>query len=414
MTIATEFAKAFKSVTKDLHREKKRRERDARRVPRRYPSYRTTIKEAVFEVLPKAVAAASGNGKYTVPGRTLFYQVRPLIQEIVPDELNYNYFSQTLLRQYQDEFGPLEGLTRDPRGVLHEPHTGKTVPLGTVAVGSYEFPSYVFDKILYVEKEGLMPVLEGAQLAERYDLAIAAGKGHPTEAVRELFARAEAGDYRLFVLHDADPDGYSIARSMAEETDRMPNHNVEVVDLGLKVADAIKLGLPTETFHRKKALPWWMPDRLTDKENEWFEGEHLYRKRWKGTRVELNAFTAPALVAYIESALAKHGATRKVVPPKKVIVEAAEKHHKERVTELVNETIADVVDADDIIETVLQETKDVAKTTQKGIKEDLKDNPPEPWRTFVTNPIDKRLKDKEDEIEERVREMLSDHMGGDS
>ncbi len=88
---------------------------------------------------------------------------------------------------------------------------------------AYVFPSWLYDKILYVEKKGVWPILQSARLAERYDMAVVAGEGYATEAIRVLFqASKQRIDYQLFVLHDADPDGYNIARTLREETARMP------------------------------------------------------------------------------------------------------------------------------------------------------------------------------------------------
>jgi len=195
------------SAGKELRDEKKRRERNRAQVQRYRPRAESepSLKYAVFSVLPEAMAQASGNGVYAVPTRTLYYKVRPLAQGYTSRKLEYDYFSQNLLVAYQEDYGPLAGLVREARGSLHEPHTGKTVPLGTLEVAGYDLPEYVFNKILYVEKEGLDPIWQTARLAERYDLAIASGKGQPVEAVRDLFARAEGDEYRLFVLHDADP-----------------------------------------------------------------------------------------------------------------------------------------------------------------------------------------------------------------
>ena len=69
MTFGDEFAKAFMSAGKELHAEKKRRERNRAQVQR----YRSraepepSLKYAVFSVLPEAMAQASGNGVYAVP-----------------------------------------------------------------------------------------------------------------------------------------------------------------------------------------------------------------------------------------------------------------------------------------------------------------------------------------------------------
>jgi len=180
-------AAALKAATKDLHAEQKRRERDARAKARPAPSPkadRVSLRDAVFEVMAEAVEKESDGGRLPFPVRNLFYRV-PLIQQfgLNADDLKYGYFSQTLVVDYQREHGPISGMYRDPRGTLHEPHTGKTVRLGTREVAAYEFPEHTFNKILYIEKEGLEPVITAAKLAERYDMAIAYGKGQPAEVL---------------------------------------------------------------------------------------------------------------------------------------------------------------------------------------------------------------------------------------
>jgi hypothetical protein len=236
------------------------------------------------------------------------------MQRLTDKELDYDYFSQDLLTQYRDVYGPISGLYYDPRGVLYEPHTGKALPLGTREVDGYQFPAWLYDKILYIEKKGLWPVLEAARLAERYDMAVIAAEGYSTEATRVLFAQADKGrNYQLFVLHDADPDGYNIARTLREETHRMPGYAVEVIDLGLKLEETLTMDLGVEEFTRRKALPEGLV--LTDTEREYFEGRQVGRRAWVCQRIELNAFSAPALVAYIEEKLQRSGVRGKVIPP---------------------------------------------------------------------------------------------------
>src|SRR5215218_4127318 len=216
---------AIFSAIKPLYKEGEKAKR-ARWVSRRTyfaPIPKTSQKEIVFSVMRRAIQNAGAH----FSARDLYYAARPLAYAHAEWEgdkqLDYSYFSQTLLTAYQETFGPIAGLWRDPRGNLHEPHTGGSVALGTREIAAYEFPEYTFDKILYVEKEGEWPKLQAARLAERYDMAIASAKGYPVEAVRELFARAEGGDYQLFVFHDADIDGYNIAHVMREATRRMPH-----------------------------------------------------------------------------------------------------------------------------------------------------------------------------------------------
>src|SRR5262249_26914699 len=157
--------------------------------------------------------------------------------------------------------------------VLYEPHSGRQTPLGTREVDAYQFPAWLYNKILYIEKKGLWPTLQAAQLAERYDLAVIAAEGYASEAARVLFAHAHRHEqYQLFVLHDADPHGYNIARTLQDETARMPGYHVDVIDLGLRLEDGLARGLQIEEFTRKKALPSGLT--LTDREREYFTGRH--------------------------------------------------------------------------------------------------------------------------------------------
>ena len=78
-----------------------------------------TLKEAVFEVMEEAKEAAG----LIVAARTLYYKVRPLIQQFTDEELNYPYFSQTLLPEYERTVAPLPGLYYEARGDLYHPTT---------------------------------------------------------------------------------------------------------------------------------------------------------------------------------------------------------------------------------------------------------------------------------------------------
>src|SRR5215212_5383576 len=302
---------AIFSAIKPLYKEAKRQERAARALRRTYyaPEPKVSQKDIVFSVLPQAIRNAGAH----FSARDLYYATRPLAYDHadweVGKRLEYSYFSQTLLTEYQEERGPIAGLWRDPRGNLHEPHTGKSVALGTREVADYSFPEYTFDKILYVEKEGEWPKLQAARLAERYDMSVASSKGYPVEAVRELFKQAERGDYQLFVFHDADIDGYEIARVLREATRRMPHHNVDVLDIGLNIADAVDMGLDPEPYYRKNGIPSTLRWRLTPLEREYFRGV-------RGQRFELNAILPDTRrIEYIEEKLKENGVRGKVIPP---------------------------------------------------------------------------------------------------
>jgi hypothetical protein len=223
------------------------RQDKADRERRRSGVKRANLTEIVPLLMPEAVRHATGD-RLPVSAHTLFYCMRPLVQAYCSEHgvtartLDSHYFEQDLLTAYQRERGLIRlsdgrsAIYYEARGTLYEPHTGKVIQLGTREVEGYVFPSWLYDKILFVEKQGLWPVFREARLAERYDMAIVAGEGYATEACRVLFRNAEkAHDYQLFVLHDADPYGYNIARTLREKTRRMPVHKINVIDLGLGV-----------------------------------------------------------------------------------------------------------------------------------------------------------------------------------
>jgi DNA topoisomerase VI subunit A len=106
--------------------------------------------------------------------------------------------------------------------------------------------AWQFDKVLYIKKEGLEAQLAPDQLGQRYDMAIIYGKGFAVTACRELLALLEIREMmKIFVLHDADINGYDIARTLGEATRRMPNHYVDVIDLSLTMPQAVEFGLET-------------------------------------------------------------------------------------------------------------------------------------------------------------------------
>jgi hypothetical protein len=128
-------AAVLRAATKDLFKARKRRERSRAAAERIRPvkDERMTLKAACFEVMEESVAAVSGDGALRFSSHTLYYAARARIQRYTDAELTDPYFSQDILVAYQQEHGVIEGLYREPRGHLHEPHTSVSVPLGTIA-----------------------------------------------------------------------------------------------------------------------------------------------------------------------------------------------------------------------------------------------------------------------------------------
>jgi hypothetical protein len=333
--------------------------------------------------------------------------VRKLIQPYTSKDLDYVYFAQDLLVQYQREHGALRGLYADPRGVLYEPHTGRAIPLGTMAVEVYQFPAWRYDKILYVEKKGLWPILQDAQLAERYDMAVVAGEGYATEAIRVLFQHANTEQqYQLFVLHDADPDGYNIARTLREETDRMPGYAVEIHDLGLTIEEVLALGLDTEEFTRQKALPSGLV--LSEASQVAFAGRRLGPKSWIAQRVELNAFSAPALVTYLEQQLQRAGVRGKVIPSAKALPALAIRAYRQELDTLARWALAALLQTDAIVDQVIEHFADrmPLDDARTWIEEALTEIPTLAWDRALARKIASLAWPLWDEIEADVRTVL--------
>jgi hypothetical protein len=395
---------AIWTAVKPLYKEAKRQERVARAPRRSYyaPEPKVSQKDIVFSVLPQAIR----NAGVHFSARDLYYATRPLAYDHadweVGKRLEYSYFSQTLLTEYQESNGPIAGLWRDPRGNLHEPHTGKSVALGTREVAAYALPEYTFDKILYVEKEGEWPKLQAARLAERYDVAIASAKGYPVEAVRDLFKRAERGDYQLFVFHDADIDGYEIARVLREATRRMPYHSVEVIDIGLTVEDALEMGLDSEPFSRKKGVPYVLRRRLSVIAEEYF----IHRQE----RFELNAILPDTRrIEYIERKLEENGVRGKVIPPEDALAERLEAMYREKVGRWVEDIIAEMLDTDKVKKQMVEEFQERFKLqgARAWIETGFKRDDTQSWRDALRATLQAAYDAKhKDALEKAVRESI--------
>ena len=99
---------------------------------------RTTQKDAAWEVMEDAYMAASGNDTLPASARQIYYQARPKIMALTEDkELDYGYFSQTLLPDYIEEHGVVWDVVYDARGHFEEPHTNRRIGCGTIEVGNY-------------------------------------------------------------------------------------------------------------------------------------------------------------------------------------------------------------------------------------------------------------------------------------
>src|SRR5262245_15480146 len=343
--------------------------------------------------MPEAIKINTNDGQFPVSKRDMFYKVRDMMQSLTPRELKYNYFSQDLLNQYQKLYGKIPGLFSESRGWLIEPHTGKTTRMGTREVAAYSVPLWLYNKILYVEKQGAWEKLEFGKFAERYDMAVIMGQGYAVEAVYELLQRANREhSYQVFVLHDADPDGYQIALKLRQAATDMSKYNIDVIDLGLTYDDAIQLGLTPEKFNRKKALPEGV--EFSPLALEAFTGTKAGKKQWRDCkRIELNALNFPDFIAYLDSKLQQHGATDKVIPPEDYLLKEAHDYFETDILKEVQTAIDEMFNVHDLARDLNKELAnnmpfgEAAKWVETAFNKNRADS----WRAAVRREVSERV-----------------------
>jgi len=325
---------------------------------------RVTIKEVAYDVMERAYMAASANGTLPATATQIMYAARREIQERTGERPNRQYFNQTLLSDYMNDVE--WDVVFDERGHFTEPHTERSFGLGTIAVRDYldeiGKPEWVepsvqpggaktcgpkdrFGAILFIEKEGFIPLFERVQLAERYDIAIMSTKGVSVTACRRLVDFMCEDNLPLLVMHDFDKAGFTILETPQRDTRRYSfSCDPHVIDLGLRLADVRELDLQDEEVF-DKGRPSVRRANLRENGATGEEIEFLLHRR-----VELNAMTSNQLVAWLEQKFSEHG-TRKIVPDAETLARAYR-------TELRAQKIATAV----------------AKIVKKGIQIDVPSN----------------------------------------
>jgi hypothetical protein len=261
------------------------------------------------------------------------------------------------------------------------------VPLGTLEVRAYVDggesrylvresqggwetcgPDDRFGAVLFVEKEGFMPLFRAVKLAERYDLAIMSTKGLSTTAARQLVDHL-VGEKKVpvFCIRDFDLDGFKIAGTLRQGTRRYSWRSRGAIDLGLRGEDIEAWALEQEeVFYRgiggrllddKEAIRRKIKPTVLSYGGTGTEVETLLTHR-----VELNAFPSDQLVEWIEGKLEEHG-VEKVIPNDDVLLQAARGFARDAIAarhlETLNNQIAAEVNGlklddfrDDVVDTL--------------------------------------------------------------
>lgn len=352
-SMADALTKAVQTVTKEWKQAKRREDRiSSRALDRiRYETKHETIRRLAFKVMEQAYLKASAGGRYPANARQIFYAARPSIiagmQGTVFEKsgVDSQYFTQTLLKDYLDYHRPSWDIVFDARGHFAEPHTGHKIGIGGLEVRKYvagftdgQFeelpelglpvrvntvgPRFRYGGVLFVEKEGFGPLLEAAQIAERFDVAICSTKGMPTAAMCDLLHALRRYNLNAYVVHDFDKSGFSIVHTL-EEGARGSRGTGIIVDLGFRLEDIAGLERePVAYSQRVDPSENLLENGATLSEVEVLVSQHAgYGRGWAGERVELNAMTSDQFVAWLEAKLTEQG-VGKIVPAEDLLEKA--------------------------------------------------------------------------------------------
>jgi hypothetical protein len=290
----------------------------------------------------------------------------------------------------------LAGMYREPRGSIYHPHRDETIPLSTLTVEESERPPWLFNKVLFIEKEGANEALKAAGWTERHDCAPMSSKGYGTRAAKDLIDKFAARDEPtvVFCAHDADAYGPCIYETLQEATKARGARKIKIINIGLEAWEAIEMGLEIEDIDPlkdDKRRPVAKYVREYDRKHrtdfaEWYQTH----------RVELNAMTTPQLIAWLDRKMAEHDKVGKLIPPPDVL--AAELH--ERVEKKLRASITERIlreagFEDQVKAAVAAVKKPSAAVLKKGIVSLFKQEPESQWRDHVEAEAKKLTEDEQ-------------------
>lgn len=268
-------------------------------------------KDVVLDNLDDVIAAVSGEEGYRFNERQLFYALRPIVMNETGEELKISNF-KTIITDYENEHGEIPLMYREPRGSITHPHLNETITLGTLMVEEYERPEWIFNKLVYIEKEGAQEALKQNRWCERHDCSVMSSKGFSTRAARDLIDKLVEHDepVEVFCAHDADASGTMIYQTLQEETKARGARKIKIINLGLEPWEAVAMGLEVETVEETKRFKP-VAEYIRKRDGDW--------ANWLQTRrVELNAMTTPQLIDWLDRKMAEFG-SGKLIPPRQVL-----------------------------------------------------------------------------------------------
>lgn len=275
---------------------------------------RKTVKGVIAEIAQEIYDRQSENNSYYLTMRNYFYAMRDEIKRRFAHcyyvsnkkknsfsrwgdkDCHYSSFRTNIYELMDNDLITVPMLVSDPRGYLYEPYTNTEIKLGTTQVDSYEIPTKQYQGILYIEKENPLLQLKQARIAEKYDILICAGKGYAVRAAKSLLKKCGKKEgFKLFCIHDADPDGYMIYQDLVN---KIPD--IEIIDLGLSISEAVEdmVIVPEYCSFSDKTKTLINKLNIDEKERNYFLVPQC--------RVEISVLSPRDFVSWVDQKLSEH------------------------------------------------------------------------------------------------------------
>lgn len=335
-----------------------------------------SIKDTLLRVLPGVYDDYSEGGRLPILIRNLYYGVRGTWEQHHPEELQYGTFCAYVDVWEQQMGRPM--VLKDPRGTLLEPHSGRTLRLGTDEVAKYNPKKWEGHTLIFIEKENFAHVIRDYGIMRRWDAIVIGSKGFAVESCREVLQKYKkllGSQVKIIALHDADPAGYMIGRDLATNLPRFgENVDVQVIDVGLTIADGESMGLLSEPFELKQqnwSMINGMRKMIIKDQNgrrplieaeawdafmpEMYRGSEFpsWAKSPKGRRIELNAMKPRKFIEWLEGHLLSNGC-KKVRPPDEIVTEEIRKSRENAVKNEVGNILMRLM-GNDLVLSIMKE-----------------------------------------------------------
>jgi hypothetical protein len=378
-TLVTKVAEPWTKLKAKMRREGRQRALQEERERRQHRPM--SVKEAAWQVMEAAYLKASNQGTLPANARQIMYAARPEIIRLTGKAQPWkhsSYFTQHLLPDFMEAHPDLTAewdVVYDARGHFREPHTTYEFGLGTVEVRRYLSlwesqldatvdaprlshtvqtwgPAYRYQYALFVEKEGFTPLLDRAQIQDRYDVALMSTKGMTVTAARRLIEALSEAGVTILVVHDFDKSGLEILHKFTANTRRYRySITPTVIDLGLRLEEARAMGLESETVLYDSTVD--PRESLRECGATEAECDFLVRERttdmrngkrhvsWVGERIELNAMDSRQFLDWLERKLQEAG-VEKVVPEDDVLATAYRRQRRvAKLQQLIDDALAE-------------------------------------------------------------------------